>query len=131
MHRLFRIRPAALMAAVSISVLAGCASEAPRRLPPRPGPIITPSAAPAAADYLASAASIDLFEVRSSQMALTRARNLRLREFASMMISAHTGTAAQLSMAGRRLNLLPSAALLPRHQRMLDELASAVDFDFA
>jgi putative membrane protein len=47
------------------------------------------------------------------------------------LISAHQGTASQLSFAGRRLNLLPSAALLPQHQAMLDELNASGDFDRA
>jgi putative membrane protein len=46
-----------------------------------------------------------------------------------MMIQAHKGTAAQLSFAGRRLNLLPSAMLDARHQAMLVQLQSAPNFD--
>jgi putative membrane protein len=45
------------------------------------------------------------------------------------MIADHKGTSAQLSLAGRRLNLLPSASLLPRHQAMIDELSASGDFD--
>jgi putative membrane protein len=82
-----------------------------------------------AADYMAAASSIDLYEIRSSELALTRAQSARLRDFARTMIAAHTGTSAQLSFAGRRLNLLPSATLLPQHQAMMDELAASGDFD--
>jgi putative membrane protein len=39
----------------------------------------------------------------------------------------HEGLAAQLSMAGRRLNLLPSPNLLPRHQQLLDAFARERD----
>jgi putative membrane protein len=46
-----------------------------------------------------------------------------------MMISAHKGTSSQLSLAGRRLNLLPSATLSPRYQAMLDSLQAAANFD--
>ena len=132
MRRMFRRRQLWLAAAVSL-VIAGCASgDQPRQRPqPRPRPpAVSPAPAAATADYFHTAASIDLFEVRSSQMALTRARNPRLREFAAMMVSAHNGTAAQLSLAGRRLNLLPSTILMPRHQVMLDELSRTGDFDF-
>jgi putative membrane protein len=45
------------------------------------------------------------------------------------MIADHNGTSAQLSFAGRRLNLLPSATLLPMHQAMLDELSASGNFD--
>jgi len=44
-------------------------------------------------------------------------------------LSAHQGTSAQLSFAGRRLNLLPTATLNPEHQAMFDALNAASDFD--
>jgi putative membrane protein len=118
--------------ALTVIALAGCATgEAPRErgtraTRARPPVVIRPLFA---ADYMAAASSIDLFELRSAELALTRAQNPRHRDFARMMITAHTGTSAQLSFAGRRLNLLPSATLLPRHQAMLDELTASVDFD--
>ena len=91
------------------------------------------SAAPviSAAAYLSNAASIDLFEIRSANIALQRSSNPRVREFASMMLSAHRGTSAQLSLAGRRLNLLPGAYLNARHEAMMAQLTSASDFDAA
>jgi putative membrane protein len=123
-----------ILAAIAAATLAGCAtSEAPRervragardRVPVVVRPLF-------AADYMAMASSIDLYEIRSSELALTRAQNPRHRDFARAMIAAHKGTSAQLSFAGRRLNLLPSATLLPAHQAMLDELSASGDFDAA
>lgn len=46
-----------------------------------------------------------------------------------MMISAHKGTSAQLSLAGRRLNLLPAAFMQPAQKRMFDELLRSGNFD--
>lgn len=46
-----------------------------------------------------------------------------------MEIPAHKGLSAQLSLEGRRLNLLPSATLNARHQAMLNELERAADVD--
>ena len=119
--------------AVIAATLAGCATgEAPRERVrsgaerSRPPVVIRPLFP---ADYMAMASSIDLYEIRSSELALTRAQNPRHRDFARMMITAHNGTSAQLSFAGRRLNLLPSATLLPSHQAMLDELSSGANFD--
>ena len=127
-----RIVPIALTA-LAATALAGCGtSDASRERPPavssraRPPVVIRPLFA---ADYMAAASSTDLYEIRSSELALTRARNPRHREFARMMIAAHKGTSAQLSFAGRRLNLLPAATLLPRHQALLDELTASADFD--
>jgi putative membrane protein len=82
-----------------------------------------------AASYVALASSIDLYQVKSAQLALERARDPANRTFAERALSAHQGTSAQLSMAGRRLNLLPSATLDPKHQAMLDALTATSDFD--
>src|SRR5687768_10398473 len=125
--RLARFAVAGLIAAS----LAGCASAPP---PGRPAAADAPPVVVRplfAADYMAAASSIDLYEMRSSELALTRAANPYHREFARTMIADHRGTSAQLSMGGRRLNLLPAATLLPAHQAMLDELAASSDFDAA
>lgn len=115
-------------------IAGGCAREERRAAPPPRAPSVqrpvAPGAAISASAYVASASSIDLFEIRSSELALQRSTDARVREFASMMISAHKGTASQLSFAGRRLNLLPSATLSAKHQSMLLELQAASDFDF-
>ena len=116
----------------------GCAGG--ERVPPppaaapavysRPAPVAVGAAISAAA-YLSNAASIDLFEIRSANVALQRSTSPRTREFANMMIAAHRGTASQLSMAGRRLNLLPGAHLNAKHEAMMAELMAAGDFDAA
>ena len=129
-----RVAPLVLAAMAAVT-LAGCStgSEAPReqgryRARERGPVVIRPLFA---ADYMAMASSIDLYEIRSSELALTRARSPAHRDFARKMIADHKGTSAQLSLAGRRLNLLPSATLLPSHQAMIDELGASGDFDGA
>lgn len=134
MARFHRFGPAAVLAGLTVLAVAGCqpSDQTPRPAPRPPGPIVQPprlGTTVSAAAYMASAASVDLFEIQSSQMALTRSRHAFHRNFASMMIGAHNGTSAQLSLAGRRLNLLPPATLLPRHQAMLAELSASADFD--
>ena len=88
-------------------------------------PVMTMSAAA----YVAAASSIDLFAIRSAQLALQRAQSPASRAFAERTLRAHQGTSAQLSFAGRRLNLLPVASLNPQQQSMLDALQSTPDFD--
>jgi len=78
--------------------------------------------------YVATAASIDLYDIRAGELALERG-DARNRDYATRLIADHRGTAAQLSFAGRRLNLLPSAQMAPPHQAMFDALAASGDFD--
>jgi putative membrane protein len=112
-------------------LLAGCAdSGAPMRTASAPSPAVT--IAPvmlSAAAYVAAASSIDLFEMQSAQLALQRARDPANRALAERTLAAHQGTSAQLSYAGRRLNLLPSASLAPEHQAMLSALSTASNFE--
>lgn len=119
--------------AIAFTLVAGCGGG---------GGVAGPAAQPAAATsaaiapvmlsaaaYVAMASSIDLFQVKSAELALQRAHDPANRAFAERALGAHQGTSAQLSMAGRRLNLLPTATLNPNHQAMLDALAATVDFD--
>jgi putative membrane protein len=116
---------------IPILALAGCASKAPRVERVRPQAPAVRQAPVSPATYVAQAASIDLFVIRSSELALVRSGSGRIRDFASRMIAAHQGTSAQLSFAGRRLNLLPPASLLPQHQAMYDDLETSGSFDSA
>ena len=94
-------------------------------------PATATAVAPAmlASAYVAAAASIDLYEIQSAQLALERASDPQIRTYAQQSLVAHEGTSGQLSMAGRRLNLLPTATLSPEHQAMLDALRATPDFD--
>jgi putative membrane protein len=112
--------------------LAGCGGGG--RAPMHSASVVTPAvmASPvmlSTAAYVAAASSIDLFEMQSAQLALQRAMDPGNRTFAERVLSAHQGTSAQLSFAGRRLNLLPSTSLSPEHQAMLSALSATSDFD--
>ncbi len=114
----------------AVLFLAACQpKQAPVRQPPQVEDLPPPAKALDAADYVALAASIDLFEVQSAELALARTATPRLREYATMTAAAHNGTAAQLSFAGRRLNLLPSAKPMRAHRALLDSLEASKDFD--
>src|SRR4030095_359666 len=91
--------------------------------------VVAVAPALASAAYVAMAASIDLYEIQSAQLALERSQVPANRAFAERTLAAHEGTSAQLSMAGRRLNLLPTPNLEPEHQAMLDALKTTPDFD--
>jgi putative membrane protein len=123
------------VAVLTVSLLlAACAREQrplPPAYPPPSGAERAPlrTAAVSAADFVAINGSIDLFVIRSSELALQRSSSARIRDFASQMIADHKGTSGQLSFAGRRLNLLPSATLRPAEQAMFDSLQSSKQFD--
>lgn len=111
-------------------VLAGCGGATPRpqSASVTPAVIASPVMVSAAA-YVAAASSIDLFEMQAAQLALQRAQDPANRALAQKLLSAHQGTSAQLSFAGRRLNLLPSASLDAEHLAMLNALQATGDFD--
>ena len=110
-------------------VLFACARE---EAPPAPASVsVSPPHGAAISDaaFVATNGSIDLFAIRSSELALQRSSSARVREFAETMIRDHQGTSGQLSLEGRRLNLLPSATLRPAEQAMLDALQTSARFD--
>ena len=113
-------------------LLAGCGREAPP--PPRPSPpvIIAPPSRPMGTEeYLKLSSSSALLVVRASELAMARSSNGRTLQLASRLKRDHVGIAAQLNMAGRRLNLLPSASMLMLDQVLFDGLSRASEFDTA
>src|SRR5512139_1227465 len=126
-------RVAVILVASSLAILSSCGGggASTARIQPASASAATAiaPAALSAAAYVAAASSIDLYQVKSAELALQRAQDPANRAFAERALSAHQGTSAQLSMAGRRLNLLPGATLDPQHQAMLDALQATGDFD--
>ena len=114
---------------VTAALLAGCA---PKKAPPPPPPPTTPLPPAAALDpesYMAFSASSALFAVKASNFAEARGSTNKIKKFAGQVVMDQTGIGAQLSFAGRYINLLPSSQLLPEHEAMLERLATASDFD--
>lgn len=125
------IRQVGRAAALAVALLlASCAPKKPP--PPAPPAPPAPSVKPVALDpqsYMALSASNALFAVRASGLAEERGSTAKLKKFATTVVREQTGIGAQLSFAGRRIDLLPSSRLLPEHQVMLERLATATDFD--
>ena len=120
-------RTAAMVVGLSVA-LAGCSTSRPAP-PPGAGPTprVVRSIAVSPAEYVAAAASASLFAVRASDAIVARGGDTGLGQFARRLQTEHGGIGSQLSFAGRRLDLLPSAVLLPRHQAMLDDIAASAE----
>lgn len=116
-----------LAAILTVALLAGCARKAEpplqRPAPPaqQPEPVLLPQSP---ADYVSTSASYDLFVIRASELVLRRSLPERTRRLAERLRYEHRGLASQLSMAGRRLNLLPRPVVGREWQLRLDHLAT-------
>ena len=82
--------------------------------------------------FMQQAAQSDMFEIQSSQLALTKARSPAVRKFASNMIDEHTRTTQQLTdMASRKAVLLPAELDPVLQQKMAVLQATNRTFDRA
>lgn len=112
---------------------AGCASNEPPPpvVPPIEEPVVDPNSPLAAPMYMQMAASGDLFEIQSSQLALQMSQNAAIRQFAQMLITDHTRLSNTMMATARSAGLTPPPpTLLPHHQQMLDQLRmSGANFD--
>jgi predicted outer membrane protein len=120
-------------AALALSLFAtGCATKRPR-VPATPQPPIMVTPAPAQVmsprTFIATSASFDLFVIRAAELATVRARDPRVRAQASAELADHRGLSAQLSFAGRGLNLLPPRAMGTSDAQRLAEMEASSDFD--
>lgn len=111
----------------SFALLAACGG---RPSAPSPAPFVLPSAAAALAPavYMQVVGEAALFAVKASEAA-QRCAASATRADARQIIADQTGVAAQLSFAGRRLNLLPGATLGPAHAADLARLQASGDCD--
>ena len=111
--------------------LAMCVGAIPAfaQTPPPPPP---PEAMTQAMPYVMAAGMSDLFEINSSQIALQKSQNPKVRQFASMLIKDHTKTTAATMKAAQRAGLNPPPPMLDAGATAsITELqnASAADFD--
>ena len=76
------------------------------------------------------AASSNMFEIMSSELALERSTSPEVLAFAEKMIADHQAAGEQMLVAVSAEGLSPSSALMPDHQAQLDNLAAAAPDDF-
>jgi putative membrane protein len=112
------------------AILAACSSSTP---PEPPVVAVDPNNPLMAPGYLAMAASSDLFEVQSGQLAQQMSQNPGIRQFGGMLVTDHTNSTNILVAAAQAAGITPPPPmLLPKHQAMLDQLrAAGPNFDAA
>ncbi len=100
--------------------LAACSST-PRAV--TPADLSNPLMAPG---YLAAAASSDMFEIQSGQLAQQMSQNPGVQSFGGMLVTDHTQSTQMLMAAAQSARVSPPPpALLPQHQALLDQLRAA------
>jgi putative membrane protein len=100
--------------------LAACSST-PRAV--TPADLSNPLMAPG---YLATAASSDMFEIQSGQLAQQMSQNPGVQSFGGMLVTDHTQSTQMLMAAAQSARVSPPPpALLPQHQALLDQLRAA------
>ena len=115
---------------MAVALIAGCGggpSPAPR--PSTPFVLPSTAAALSPAIYMQLVSTSSLFAVRASELAAERASSSRTRSAAEAIVRDQGGVAAQLSFAGRRIDLLPGAKLTDAQSAELDRLRMSNDFD--
>ncbi|PCD02133.1 hypothetical protein COC42_11710 [Sphingomonas spermidinifaciens] len=118
------------LAFLSAACLFAGAVAAPAQTPPPPPPAAAKSQAPA---YVAAAGQSDLFEINSSRIAVRKAQNPAVRQFAQMLIDHHQKTTAATLAAARaaKVKTPPPPRLEAGATASIRELerASGADFD--
>jgi putative membrane protein len=82
--------------------------------------------------FMAQAASANLFEIQSAQLALQESQNPGVRNLANTLVADHTAMGQQMAAAAAAAHLPPPPmTLLPAQQSMLDQLrATAPGYAF-
>lgn len=84
-----------------------------------------------AQNYVMYASNADLFEIEAARLAMLRARDPMVKQFAEHMLQQHAMTTNKLTAAARQANVTPTAPSLTPHLReKLTELQSASDTAF-
>ncbi len=119
-------------AAIAVTAIGLSACSSSPRPEPRASSFSLPSTAAVAlspAIYMSLASTSSLFAIRASELALQRASSSRVRDAARAIITDQGGVGSQLSFAGRRVDLLPSAALTDAQTADLERLRMSSNFD--
>jgi putative membrane protein len=117
------------VSAAAMLVIAGCAGKPEPAAPTSTFVLPSVAASLTPAVYMSLASTSSLFAIKASELALARSTSGSTRSAAQAIIVDQGGVGSQLSYAGRRLDLLPSAALTDAQAADLERLRQSVNFD--
>lgn len=95
-----------------------------------PGAALAQSAETDPQAFAEMAASSDMFEIQSSELALEVSQDAEIRAFAEQMIADHTQASAQLTAAAEIDGVTLPTSMLDKHQVELDRLQEAGEDGF-
>jgi putative membrane protein len=86
-----------------------------------------------AEDFVAAAASSDMFEIQSSELAQEKSQTTEITEFAEMMIADHSKASEELKAAASTAGVEVPAEMMEKHAAKVAELEGleANEFDAA
>ena len=76
------------------------------------------------------AASSDMFEIQSSELALEMSQDEEIRAFAEQMIEDHTEASQMMMAAAETDGVAPPAGMMEKHQIELEQLQAAGEDGF-
>ena len=118
---------AACLVATALAAAPAIAQTPPAPAANPPAGAIAPSNVNAA-EFVNQAATSGMFEIQSSELALDKSRDDRVREFAQHMVKDHTEASQKLKTAAGSMTMPTS--LDPEHAKMLQQLQQASGNDF-
>ena len=113
---------------VATALMHPAMAQTPSPLPATPTPAAPATRNVPAADFVNQAANSGMFEVQSSELALNKSQDARIREFAQHMVQDHTQASEKLKAAAQSMPVPTS--LDQKHAAMLQQLQQASGTDF-
>lgn len=83
-----------------------------------------------AQDFAATAASSDMFEIQSSELALEKAQSDQVKEFAQQMIDDHTAASEELKTAAEQDGATVPTEMNEQHATQLEDLNGTAEDGF-
>ena len=112
-----------VLAASALPLILASAPGAFAADPPAKQAAVPAMATPSTSTFLTNTAVANLFEIESSKAALAKTKSDKIKAFANLMVTDHTGAGTKFKQAVTDAKLTPPAEKLDaKHQALLDDL---------